>query len=224
MELAWLYTALALLVATLIFLLKNKKPEVDAGAAARPAPVQAGPGGRRQPRRLRQQVIFHVPKLLFCIMSQKICQGRSLKHQFLFSARWKQRRGATSWSWRRWSRATTRSSHRPTFRRRWQENWREESEKTWRKRKQKNSARNPGPWEGGGETEKRRARLGCLRNEKLVHELWLYATLDVRWTSKKTWRGRRKTRKRKGRRREKKRRGKIGARIESKICTKLCTL
>ena len=84
MELAWLYTALALLVATLIFLLKNKKPEVDAGAAARPAPVQAGPGGRRQPRRLRQQVIFHVPKLLFCIMSQKICQGRSLNISFCF--------------------------------------------------------------------------------------------------------------------------------------------
>ena len=63
MELAWLYTALALLVATLIFLLKNKKPEVEGGAAARPAPVQAGPGGRRQPRRLRQQVIFHDIKI-----------------------------------------------------------------------------------------------------------------------------------------------------------------
>ena len=87
MELAWLYTALALLVATLIFLLKNKKPEVDAGAAARPAPVQAGPGGRRQPRRLRQQVIFHVPKLLFCIMSQKnMPRKKSKTSVFVFSA------------------------------------------------------------------------------------------------------------------------------------------
>ena len=64
MELAWLYTALALLVATLIFLLKNIKTEVDAGGQARPAPVQAGPGGRRQPRRLRQQVILHDLKFM----------------------------------------------------------------------------------------------------------------------------------------------------------------
>merc|ERR1712008_67574 len=46
MELTWLYTALALLVATLIFLLRAKKPEDQQQEQQQQQ--------RRQPRRLRQ--------------------------------------------------------------------------------------------------------------------------------------------------------------------------
>merc|ERR1711935_1192469 len=46
MELTWLYTALALLVATLIFLLRAKKPEEQQQEQQQQQ--------RRQPRRLRQ--------------------------------------------------------------------------------------------------------------------------------------------------------------------------
>merc|ERR1712113_183354 len=53
MELTWLYTALALLIGALIFLLKSKKEPEQQQNQNQPRPVQAGPGGRRQPRRLR---------------------------------------------------------------------------------------------------------------------------------------------------------------------------
>merc|ERR1711971_615477 len=53
MELTWLYTALALLIGALIFLLKNKKEPEQQQNQNQARPVQAGPGGRQQPRRLR---------------------------------------------------------------------------------------------------------------------------------------------------------------------------
>lgn len=61
---AYLYTALAILVVALIFLLKNRtgeenEPEAEQAVQRAPAPVQRGPGGRRrnfQNRRQRHQV------------------------------------------------------------------------------------------------------------------------------------------------------------------------
>jgi len=50
MELSWLYTLLAVLVATLIFLIKNKsgKEKPERAVRAVPEPVATGPGGRRR--------------------------------------------------------------------------------------------------------------------------------------------------------------------------------
>jgi len=66
---AYLYTALAILVVALIFLLKNKtgeenEPEPEQPVQRQPGPVQRGPGGRRrnfQNRRQRHQEVEEEP-------------------------------------------------------------------------------------------------------------------------------------------------------------------